>query len=166
MSNPLYAFPTGHANRRCGRWRAIPQRTAFSWPGGSLTYQGATDMIGRLQSVFYEIRLCARHPCRLPDCEPRRHLVRRRRRAIVAAVDHLAASAWARWTTNCSRSRIPKRRCWSSTASPFATAAASSPTKATGLKTVFTLGPASYGADLLAAIEATGSATARSLRRA
>src|SRR5205085_8500988 len=29
-----------------------PQRTAFSWPGGSLTYQGATDLIGRMQAVF------------------------------------------------------------------------------------------------------------------
>ena len=34
--------------------------------------------------------------------------------------------------------------------------------KAAGLKTVFTLGPANYGADLLQAIEAAGSATARS----
>ena len=33
--------------------------------------------------------------------------------------------------------------------------------RATGLKTVFTLGPADYGADLLQAIEAAGSATAR-----
>src|SRR5207237_717679 len=35
-------------------------------------------------------------------------------------------------------------------------------TRATGLKTVFTLGPAGYGADLLQAIEAAGSATRRS----
>jgi fatty-acyl-CoA synthase len=37
--------------------------------------------------------------------------------------------------------------------------------KATGLKTVFTLGPADYGADLLQAIETAGSATARSFAR-
>jgi fatty-acyl-CoA synthase len=29
-----------------------PSRTAFSWPGGSMTYRAATDLIGRMQSVF------------------------------------------------------------------------------------------------------------------
>jgi fatty-acyl-CoA synthase len=37
--------------------------------------------------------------------------------------------------------------------------------RATGLKTIFTLGPADYGADLLQAIETAGSATARSFAR-
>jgi fatty-acyl-CoA synthase len=51
MSNPLYAFPTTceQTLRALARY---PQRTAFSWPGGSLTYQGATDLIGRMQNVF------------------------------------------------------------------------------------------------------------------
>src|SRR5215831_8229038 len=34
-----------------------PQRTAFAWPGGSLTYQGATDLIGRMQAVFMRLGL-------------------------------------------------------------------------------------------------------------
>ena len=51
MSNPLYAFPTTceQTLRALARY---PSRTAFSWPGGSITYQGATDMIGRMQAVF------------------------------------------------------------------------------------------------------------------
>ena len=34
-----------------------PSRTAFSWPGGSMTYRAATDMIGRMQGVFARIGL-------------------------------------------------------------------------------------------------------------
>jgi len=56
MSDPLYAFPTV-----CGQTlralRAIPSRTAFSWPGGSITYQGTTELIGRMQKVFMQLGL-------------------------------------------------------------------------------------------------------------
>ena len=53
MSNPLYAFPTSceQTLRALARY---PARTAFSWPGGSITYQGTTDMIGRMQAVFMQ----------------------------------------------------------------------------------------------------------------
>jgi fatty-acyl-CoA synthase len=51
MSNPLYAFPTvcGQTLRALSRY---PSRTAFSWPGGSISYRGATELIGRIQNVF------------------------------------------------------------------------------------------------------------------
>ena len=54
MSNPLYAFPTAceQTLRALARY---PGRTAFSWPGGSITYQGATDRIGRMQAVFMQL---------------------------------------------------------------------------------------------------------------
>ena len=56
MSNPLYTFPTvcGQTLRALARY---PSRTAFSWPGGSLTYRGATDLIGRMQAVFMKLGL-------------------------------------------------------------------------------------------------------------
>src|ERR1700688_5193483 len=56
MSDPLYAFPTVCAQtlRALARY---PSRTAFSWPGGSLSYQGATEMIGRMQKVFMQLGL-------------------------------------------------------------------------------------------------------------
>src|SRR5260221_12468485 len=56
MSNPLYAFPAvcEQTLRALARY---PSRTAFSWPGGSITYQGATDMIGRIQKVFMQLGL-------------------------------------------------------------------------------------------------------------
>src|SRR5689334_9424413 len=51
MSNPLYGGPATceQTLRALARY---PSRTAFSWPGGSLTYSGATDLIGRIQSIF------------------------------------------------------------------------------------------------------------------
>jgi len=32
--------------------RRFPDRTAFTWDGGSLTYAGTSDLIGRMQAVF------------------------------------------------------------------------------------------------------------------
>ena len=63
MSNPLYAFPTvcEQTLRALARY---PSRTAFSWPGGSLSYQGATDLIGRIQKRVHAARPAARHPGR------------------------------------------------------------------------------------------------------
>ena len=56
MGDPLYTFPTvcEQTLRALARY---PSRTAFSWPGGSLTYQGATDLIGQIQSVFVRLGL-------------------------------------------------------------------------------------------------------------
>jgi fatty-acyl-CoA synthase len=34
--------------------RRHPDRTAFSWDGGTLSYAGATDLIGRIQRVYAE----------------------------------------------------------------------------------------------------------------
>ena len=61
MSNPLYAFPASceQTLRALARY---PARTAFSWPGGSITYRGATDMIGRMQSRLHATGLCSPAP--------------------------------------------------------------------------------------------------------
>ena len=32
--------------------RRYPDRTAFAWDGGTLSYAGAIDLIGRMQAVF------------------------------------------------------------------------------------------------------------------
>src|SRR6185437_739148 len=54
--NPLYAFsPVCEQTLRA--LARYPQRTAFAWPGGSLTYQGATDLIGRMQATFMRLDL-------------------------------------------------------------------------------------------------------------
>ena len=37
--------------------RRYPDRTAFSWDGGALSYAGAADLIGRIQRVYAECGL-------------------------------------------------------------------------------------------------------------
>src|ERR1700733_533518 len=56
ISDPLYAFPTvcGQTLRALARY---PSRVAFSWPGGSVSYAGATELIGRIQKVFMQLGL-------------------------------------------------------------------------------------------------------------
>ena len=56
MGSPLYALPAvcEQTLRALARY---PSRTAFSWPGGSLSYQAATDLIGRMQAVFMRLGL-------------------------------------------------------------------------------------------------------------
>jgi fatty-acyl-CoA synthase len=56
MSDSLHAFPTAceQTLRALARY---PDRTAFSWPGGSLTYRGVTELIGRIQKAFVQLGL-------------------------------------------------------------------------------------------------------------
>ena len=56
MADPLHASsPTcAQTLRALSRY---PARTAFAWPGGSLSYQGTLDLIGRIQSVFMRLGL-------------------------------------------------------------------------------------------------------------
>src|SRR6266566_997822 len=180
MSDPLYAFPTAC----CQTLRALaryPSRVAFSWPGGSITYAGATELIGRFQKVFMQLGLepCSRvafltanradtwcagvaaqlsrlaitwlHPLgslddqlfQLEDSDSQMLVV------DAAAFRDRGGDLAAKSTSNKSSSDKYCDR--------------SSSNKASGVKTVFTLGPADYGVDLLAAIEEAGHATARCL---
>src|SRR5664279_5156007 len=56
MSNPLYAFPAAceQTLRALARY---PSRMAFAWPGGSISYQGATELIGGIQGVLTRLQL-------------------------------------------------------------------------------------------------------------
>jgi long-subunit acyl-CoA synthetase (AMP-forming) len=56
MSAALYDLPTTGAQtlRALGRY---PDRVAFSWPSGSLTYRGAIELIGRMQNAFVRLNL-------------------------------------------------------------------------------------------------------------
>ena len=54
MSDPLHALPVvGEQTLRA--LARYPSRTAFSWPGGSMTYRAATDLIGRMQGIFAKL---------------------------------------------------------------------------------------------------------------
>ena len=56
MTAGLYDLPTLGAQvlRALARY---PDRTAFSWPSRSLSYRGATELVGRFQTVFMRLGL-------------------------------------------------------------------------------------------------------------
>ncbi len=161
MSDPLYAFPTVC----CQTLRALaryPSRVAFSWPGGSITYAGATELIGRFQKVFMQLGL-----------EPG---------ARVAFLTANRADTWcAGVAAQLSRLAITwlhplgslddqlfqiedsEARILVIDADTLRDRGGDLATGASSLKNVFTLGPASYGVDLLAAVDHAGTATPRCL---
>jgi fatty-acyl-CoA synthase len=159
MSDPLYAFPTvcGQTLRALARY---PSRLAFNWPGGSITYRGATELIGRMQKVFMQQGLT-------PG-------------ARVAFLTANRADTWcAGVAAQLSRLAITWLHPLGSLedqlfqiedseaamlvvdADAFRDRGGELAANASNLKTVFTLGATSYGADLLAAVEAAGTATPR-----
>ena len=161
MSNPLYAFPVvGEQTLRA--LARYPSRTAFSWPGGSITYRGATDLIARLQRVFVGLGF-------KPGC-------------CVAFLTANRADTWcAGVAAQLSRLAITWLHPLGSLddqlfqledseaemlivdGATFRDRGGDLAARASGVKTVFTLGPANYGTDLLQAAEAAGSATAQCL---
>ena len=159
MSNPLYAFPTvcEQTLRALARY---PSRTAFSWPGGTMSYAGATELIGRMQKVFMQLNLA-------PG-------------ARVAFLTANRADTWcAGVAAQLSRLAITWLHPLGSLedqlfqiedseagmlvidAATFRDRGGELAAKSSGLKHVFTLGPAGYGADLLAAVEQAGTASPR-----
>ncbi len=159
MSNPLYAFPTvcEQTLRALARY---PSRTAFSWPGGSISYAGATELIGRMQKVFMQLNLA-------PG-------------ARVAFLTANRADTWcAGVAAQLSRLAITWLHPLGSLedqlfqiedseagmlvidAATFRDRGGELAAKSAGLKHVFTLGAAGYGADLLAAVEGAGTASPR-----
>ncbi len=160
MSNPLYAFPAAceQTLRALARY---PERTAFSWPGGSITYRGATDMIGRIQSVFMQLGFA-------PGTRVA-FLSANRADTWCASGAALLSRFAITWLHPLGSLDDQLFQLEDSEAQmlvvdgvTFRDRGGELAARTTGLKTVFTLGPASYGVDLLQAIEAAGSATARS----
>jgi fatty-acyl-CoA synthase len=161
MSGPLYAFPTVCAQtlRALARY---PSQVAFSWPGGSITYAGATELIGRIQKVFMRLGM-----------EPG---------ARVAFLTANRADTWcAGVAAQLSRLSITwlhplgslddqlfqiedsEARILIVDVDAFRDRGGSLAAKAGNLTTIFTLGSADYGVDLLAAVDAAGTASPLSL---
>ena len=159
MSNPLYAFPAvcEQTLRALARY---PGRTAFSWPGGSITYRGATDMIGRMQSVFMRFGFA-------PGTRVA-YLTANRADTWCAGVAAQLSQLAITWLHPLGSLDDQLFQLEDSEAQmlvvdgvTFRDRGGELAARASSLKTIFTLGPADYGADLLQAIEAAGSATAR-----
>src|SRR4051812_11743365 len=159
MSDPLYAFPVvcEQTLRALARY---PDRTAFSWPGGSITYRGATDLIGRIQGVFMHLNF-------KPGTRVA-FLTANRADTWCAGVAAQLSRLAITWLHPLGSLDDQLFQLEDSEAELLVVDGASFrdrggelAAKATGLKTVFTLGPAGYGVDLLAAVEAAGSAAPR-----
>src|SRR5829696_10468913 len=160
MNNPLYAFPAAceQTLRALARY---PERTAFSWPGGSVTYRGTTDLIGRIQRVFIQLNF-------QPGTRVA-FLTANRADTWCAGVAAQLSQLAITWLHPLGSLDDQLFQLEDSEAQmlvvdgvSFRDRGSELTAKATGLKTVFTLGRADYGADLLQAIETAGSATARS----
>ncbi|CAN7709863.1 AMP-binding protein [Bradyrhizobium sp. LjRoot220] len=159
MDNPLYASPVAceQTLRALARY---PERTAFSWPGGSITYRGTTDLIGRIQSVFMQLNF-------KPGTRVA-FLTANRADSWCAGVAAQLSRLAITWLHPLGSLDDQLFQIEDSEAqmlvvdgTTFRDRGGELAARATGLKTVFTLGPAEYGADLLAAVEAFGSATPR-----
>jgi fatty-acyl-CoA synthase len=159
MSDPLYAFPPVCAQtlRALARY---PSRVAFNWPDGSITYQGATDLIGRMQKVFMQQGL--------PPGARVAFLTANRADTWCAGVAAQLSRLAITWLHPLGSLEDQLFQIEDSEAGmlvvdadTFRDRGGDLAAKASGVKTVFTLGPANYGADLLAAVEAAGSATPR-----
>src|SRR4051812_24610585 len=161
MSNPLYAFPTvcEQTLRALARY---PSRTAFAWPGGSITYQGAADLIGRIQRVLIQLQL--------PPGTRVAFLTANRAETWCAGVAAQLSRLAITWLHPLGSFEDQLFQIDDSDAEVLVIDAAAFHDRggqlvamAAGIKSLFTIGPASYGTDLLTAVEEAGTATARCL---
>jgi fatty-acyl-CoA synthase len=159
MSHPIYGFPVvcEQTLRALARY---PERTAFSWPGGSITYRGATDLIGRIQSIFMQLGF-------RPGTRAA-FLTANRADTWCAGVAAQLSRLAITWLHPLGSLDDQLFQLEDSEAellvvdgTSFRDRGGELATRATGLKTVFTLGPADYGLNLLAAVEAAGHAAPR-----
>jgi fatty-acyl-CoA synthase len=155
----LYDLPTIGAQtlQALGRY---PDRTAFVWPGGTLTYRGATELIGRMQQVFTRLNLAPGTRIAF--------LTANRADSWCAGV----AAALSRCTTTwlhplgslddqLFQIEDSETRVLVVDADAFHDRGGELASKSNGLVAVFTLGRAGYGIDLKAAAEGAGVATAK-----
>lgn len=157
MTADLYAQATlGTQTLRA--LRRYPSRVAFSWPGGSLTYGGAVDLIGRMQKVFV-----AR------GCKPgSRVAILTANRAdswcagVAAQLSRLATTALhPLGSLQDQVDQIEDSGAEMLIVDPdtFGVRGGELAARAKGLSTIFTFGKSDFGIDLLAAAEAAGSVT-------
>jgi fatty-acyl-CoA synthase len=161
MTSALNAFPTvgSQTLRALARY---PDRVAFAWPGGSMTYRGMTDMIGRFQAVFMSLGLVPGTRVALLTANRAETWA-----AGVAAQLSRCAISWLHplgsLQDQTDQIEDSEAQVLIIDAANFLARGGELASKAQGLRHVFTLGRADYGIDLLGLAETNGSATARDL---
>jgi fatty-acyl-CoA synthase len=159
MRDPLHAFPVA-GEQTLRALARHPSRTAFAWPGGSLTYRAAADLIGRMQGVFAKIDLAP--GTRVAFLSANRADVWCA--GVAAQLSRLAIT----WLHPLSSLDDQLFQLDDSEAEmlivdglAFRDRGGELAARAKSLTTVYALGPAGYGVDLLQAVQAAGSITAR-----
>ena len=158
MADPLHASsPTcAQTLRALARY---PGRTAFAWPGGSLSYQGTIDLIGRIQGVF--MRLGLQPGARVAFLTANRAdtwcagVAAQLSRLCITWLHPLGSRGDQLFQLEDSEAEVLVVD-----AAAFRDRGGELAAQAGRLKAVFTMGPADYGVDLLQAIEIEGHASA------
>jgi fatty-acyl-CoA synthase len=159
MTDVLNTFPTVGAQtlRALARY---PDRIAFSWPGGSITYRGTTDLIGRLQNVFMNLGASPGTKVALLTANRADTWCT----GVAAQLSRFAIS-WLH-PLGSMQDQIDQIEDAEATIliidpDNFQQRGGELASRAQGLQHVFTLGRADYGIDLLKVVGSGGSATAR-----
>ena len=161
MATSLYDLPTIGAQTLRALAR-FPERTAFCWPSGSLSYAGATELIGRLQKGLVRLDL--------PPGSRVAFLTANRADAWCAGVAAQLSRLAITWLhplgsldDQLFQIEDSQSQILVVDADAFRDRGGNLAAKAPSLTAVFTLGHANYGADLLEAAEAAGSVAPRCL---
>ncbi len=161
MTTALYGTPTG-VDLTLRAFRRYPDRIAFAWDGGSLSYGGALAMIGRMQAAMAAAGL--RHGDRMAL------LSANRADAWCAGVAAQALGLVITWLhpigsldDHLEVLEDAGIEALVIDAANYRDRGGELAARHPGLKTVFTIGPANYGMDLLAAAEQAGEASPKSL---
>jgi fatty-acyl-CoA synthase len=138
--------------------RRRPDRTAFTWDGGSMTYGGALDLIGRMQAVF------SKRGLRRGECVA--FLAGNRAEAWCASIAAQASGLAVNWMHSLASVEDHLHQVSDSDAVAlvvdarrFTERGGELSAKTDRLRAVFTLGPAEYGTDLVREADDIGAAT-------
>ena len=142
-----------------------PERTAFVWDGGSLSYRGASELIGRMQAVFAAAGL--------PRGTRVGLLAANQVDAWCAGMAALASGMVTTWLHQLGSldDHLFQLQDMGATvlvmdARTFAQRAGDLAERHSGLRQLYTLGPAPFGTDLVAAAHHIGHASYTDLSRA
>jgi fatty-acyl-CoA synthase len=159
MNASLHAGPTSGAQtlRVLARY---PERTAFVWDGGQLSYGGASDLIGRMQRVFAAAGLTRGQRMAF--------LTGNRAEVWCAGVAAMASGLSVTWLHPLGSLADQLYQIEDSESDAVVIDAVHHrdrggelAAKATRLTCVFVVGPASYGVELMSAADAAGTSSPR-----
>jgi fatty-acyl-CoA synthase len=161
MTPQLYAPATVGTQtlRALGRY---PERTAFAWEGGKLTGAATLDLLGRIQKVFVSAGLKRGQRVAVLTAN-RAETWCASLAAQLCAMSVTALHPLGSLDDQLDQIADSQAEVLVVDARTFGPRGGELTTRSAGLKKVFTIGPADFGTDLIAAADAAGSATPQDL---